>query len=168
MLWVLLAVVVVGGLIWWTQRSDNSSQPSSYLDSSTSPTPTVTSGKKATTAKSITTPTAPANNTNYGTLRAQYDSTGHLLTFDDSCRVTPGQIVLKTGTKIMLDNRSAIAKTIRLDNDSFSLPAYNYRIVQISPAHSLPYDLGVDCKSTVGNTENGAVLKVQALISNGL
>lgn len=167
LLWVLVAVVVLAGVVWWSQQPTGTSSPFSYLNGSPSASATpLVKKKNATAAKSVTTPAIPTANSEYGALVNQYSAAGTLLAFDDICRIAPGRIVIKTGTKVMLDNRSSIAKTIRLDNDSFALPAYNYRVILISPAKTLPYDLGIDCKSASGNSENGGVINVQALISN--
>ena len=73
-------------------------------------------------------------------------------------------MVLKKGTKILLDNRSKYIQTINLDGTKVVLPVYSWQIVTITTKNQLPYSFGIDCKSEGGTTENGAMINLQALI----
>ena len=73
-------------------------------------------------------------------------------------------MVLKKGTKILLDNRSKYVQTINLDGAKVVLPAYSWQIVTITTKNNLPYNYEIDCKSDGGSTENGAMINLQALI----
>lgn len=84
--------------------------------------------------------------------------------FNEKCQGIPGQMVLKKGTKIMLDNRSKYTQTINLDGTKIVLPAYSWQLVTITTENQLPYNFGIDCKSEGGTTENGAMINLQALI----
>ena len=164
---LLVVLVVLVGIMLWSWRQPCGSSPLSYLNSnnpSPSPTPVVVK-KKTTATKSVT---APATDAQYGQLASQYGQAGRLIQFDSTCHVTPGQLTIKTGSKVMLDNRSAVAKTVKLDSTSYSLPAYNYRVVTVSTNQPLPHDLMIDCQSSNGGTENGVIIKLQGLISNQL
>lgn len=164
-LWILIAVVVVAGAVWWSQQPVSDTPIISLNgNTTTSPSPSVTVKKTTIKTTSTVTGSTPANTAAYSSLVTQYSKTGHLLQFDASCHVTPGQIVIKTGTQIMLDNRSNLTQTVNVGSTVYTLPAYNYRVVTVTSSR-LPSDIGVDCKSASGSTENGGTIKLQALIS---
>ena len=161
--WVVIVLVAIVGL--WSLSNkwggvDLSSLNPSYnnLSYSSSPTPTA---KKTTPASPV-----PTAGITYEQAVVQY--AGQRIQLNAACQGTPGQMVIKKGTKIMLDNRSKDTMTLRLDNQTVVLPGYNWRIMTINTTKTLPYDLGIDCKSSSGASENGAVLRIQANILQGL
>lgn len=95
----------------------------------------------------------------YGNLRIQ---------INEKCQFTPGSLTLKKGTKVMLDNRSKETKTLNIGSETITLPGYNWRIITVTTNNPLPYDLGIDCRSAGGSTENGLLIKIQAAILKGL
>ncbi len=134
-------------------------------------------GGKGLGGLSLTNPTSsPTPSSNYvpgkkttSTTGQTYDQTlaayaDRRIQFNEKCQGIPGQMVLKTGTKIMLDNRSKYVQTINLDGAKVVLPAYSWQIVTITTKNNLPYNYEIDCKSDGGSTENGAVINLQALI----
>ncbi len=56
---------------------------------------------------------------------------GREVQFDALCHGVPGQMVVKKGDSILLDNRSSDTKTIKLDSQSYVLPGYNYKVVVV-------------------------------------
>jgi hypothetical protein len=165
--WIILAVVVVGGLWLW---SKNGSLIPTYESGNPAYSP-ASSLKASTKNKSSGSPgitATPASNPAFSQLEMQYRNLGQLIEFNDLCHSTPAKIVVKSGAKLMLDNRSSIPKTIRLDSDYYDLPAYTYRFAIAKTTHSLPYNLGIDCKSSAGSSENETTINIEALISNGL
>ncbi len=155
--WIVLIVIVVGA--WW-MYSNKTNLPGygdlNPVNYSPSPTP----GKSLKASPKTSEPESVS--ADYNTLLKQY--VGRYIQFDSLCHGIPGQMVVKKGQSILLDNRSADTKTIKLDSQSYMLPGYNYRIVLIGTTKPLPYSLGIDCKSVNGSTENTAVINVQALI----
>lgn len=155
--WIIVIVVVV--LVIWKLPSllgGKGLGGLSLTNPTTSPTPTPSSGyvpgKKTTTA---------ASQTYDQTLAAYADKR---IQFNEKCQGIPGQLVLKKGTKIMLDNRSKYVQTLNLDGAKVVLPAYSWQIVTVTTKNQLPYNFNIDCKSEGGTTENGAVINLQALI----
>lgn len=151
--WVIVGIVVVVLVVWLLQK--NVPAPISYQTNSPTPTAALKVGTKspANTAQTVA-------NTTYSQLLNQY--AGRIVQFDDVCKATPGQMAVKKGTKIMLDNRSKIAKTVLLDGQSISLPAYNYSIVTMTTTKSLPYSMGIDCQSKGGASMNTFTVQIQA------
>ena len=170
--WAVLVVVVVGGGLWLWSRNGGSlpvyenGNPSSYNPTSSAKPKSGTTGQVQGSGSAVVTAT-PASNPAFSQLEVQYKNLGQLIQFSDSCHSDPAKIVVKSGAKLMLDNRSSVAKMITLDNESYDLPAYSYRFVIAKTTHTLPYNLGIDCKSSGGNSENETTINIQALISNG-
>ncbi len=153
-----MVVIVVGA--WWVY-SNKTNLPGygNQNQVNYSPSPTPAMGKYLKPSQK-TSPVPQSGD--YTTLLRQY--VGHEIQFNELCHGVPGQMVVKKGDKVLLDNRSADTKTIKLDSQSYVLPGYNYKVVTVTTSNSLPYLLGIDCKSTNGNTENTAVINIEALI----
>ncbi len=154
--WVWIIIILVAVLIIWQLPNlfGGNLGELSLTNPTTSPTPSSSyvPGKK----------TVPAAGQTYDQTLAAYAD--RRVQFNEKCQGIPGQMVLKTGTKIMLDNRSKYAQTMNLDGTKVVLPAYSWQIVTITTKNNLPYNYGIDCKSEGGTTENGAVINLQALI----
>ncbi len=155
--WVWIIIILVAVLVIWKLPSllGKNWEGLSLLTSPTpSPTPSLgyVPGKKTTSAAGQT----------YDQVLAAYAD--RRIQFNEKCQGIPGQMVLKKGTKIMLDNRSKYVQTINLDGTKVVLPAYSWQIVTVTTKNQLPYNFNIDCKSDGGSTENGAVINLQALI----
>ncbi len=153
--WVWIIVVLVAVLVIWQLPSLFGKNWGGLSLTSPTPSPTPSStyvpGKKTTTAGQT-----------YDQVLAAYAD--RRIQFNEKCQSVPSQMVLKKGTKIMLDNRSKYVQTINLDGAKVVLPAYSWQIVTITTKNQLPYNFGIDCKSDGGATENGATINLQALI----
>ncbi len=156
-----MVVVVVGA--WWVYSNKGNLPGSGYQSPANySPSPTPKKGKSSSKAPQQT-PVSQSGSGDYTSLLQQYS--GRTFQFDDLCHGTPGQMVVKKGQSILLDNRSANPITLRLDTQSYMLAGYGFKVVNVNPPNPLPYQLGVDCRSSVnGGTENGVTINVQALI----
>ena len=153
-LWVVIivAVVIVG---WWFMKGDNLYVP---LKGTTSPTasPRTTYQPGAGGVLPGGTPVA-LNPQNYSELVNQYE--GRRIQFDERCQMTPNDATFKNGIVVMFDNRSPQAKTIRVGNQTYSLPAYGYRFLTMS-SQNLPLSLQVGCD----NVPNVGKILLQASI----
>ena len=165
--WILVGVAGVAVLVMWGNPDKEVPSPLSFLngdETSPSPTPSATPKKVATPKPAAQSAATSSNTTDYTRLATDFIKVGGLIQFNDRCQPTPGQLTIKAGSQVMLDNRSTVAKTIKLDTVSYSLPAFTYRIITPTTNRSLPYNLTLDCQSSNGSTENGAIIKLQALI----
>ncbi|OGM97964.1 MAG: hypothetical protein A2735_00815 [Candidatus Yanofskybacteria bacterium RIFCSPHIGHO2_01_FULL_41_21] len=154
--WIVVIVVAIVAGAWWLNKG--SSDLSLSPDTSTSPTPV---GATKTPAVSKATPKASPTVTSslsYTQLVAQYGS--NRIQFDQDCHGTPGSMVLKSGTSILLDNRSNKTQVISLNGASYTLVPYGYRVVTVSSS-PLPKDVGVSCNGVV----NAGMINLQANIS---
>ncbi len=157
--WVWLIVILVVVLAVWKLPSLFGKKLGglNLTNPTSSPTPSsgYVPGKKTIPAS------GQAGQTYEQTLAAYADKR---IQFNEKCQGIPGQMVLKKGTKIMLDNRSKYVQTINLDGAKVVLPAYSWQLVTITTKNQLPYNFNIDCRSEGGSTENGAMIKLQALI----
>ena len=154
-LWIIVVILIAAGAFFWLQNGSPSSTTKTTTPThSSAPTakPSATKGAQVTTS-----PDATPSMT-YTQLVQMY--AGKTLQFSESCQVTPKSFVLKNNTAILLDNRSASAKTIVIEGRSYSLGAYGYQVVTVSSS-SLPSTLHVNCDSSV----NVGTINLQAEIS---
>lgn len=62
-----------------------------------------------------------------------------------NCSGSPSSIVIKSGTPLMLDNRSENEVSITLDNNVYKIGGFGFRIVTVSNP-SLPHTIDVACQ----------------------
>lgn len=78
--------------------------------------------------------------------------------FDNACQATPNAATFVNGTKIMLDNRSATARTFHLGSmGNYSVKGYGFKIVQLSLTGLTANAIAVDCDAN----QNVAIITVQ-------
>lgn len=80
--------------------------------------------------------TEPAASQNYTRLVAQFE--GRRIQFDENCQMIPPSVTYKNQTQVMLDNRSAEARTIVIAGSQLNFPPYGYKIVTLRSG-VLPY-----------------------------
>lgn len=71
------------------------------------------------------TPTPPAKKLSYGEAIKAYKYRFQFV----NCHGNPGMISVKKGDPVMLDNRDAVAHTIKANGQSFRIAAYDYALV---------------------------------------
>src|SRR3989338_8943099 len=74
---------------------------------------------------------------------------------DPSCQARPNVVTYKNNTSVMIDNRSNVARTVKVGS-TFPLKAYGFKIVKISSA-TLPFTWYVDCDKS----QNVATILIQ-------
>lgn len=72
------------------------------------------------------------------------------------CQATPNNVTFKNGTDIMIDNRSPVARSVKVGS-SFSIKAYGFKIVKLSSPATLPTTWLVDCDAA----QNVATILIQ-------
>lgn len=145
--WIALGVAVVIVIIAIAMRSNKGSE--SEYGTSSSPT---TSATSLVTISPVATPKLTLSYTNALKL---YE--GKRIQFDTMCQANPNRMVLKSGAKIMLDNRSATPRTIALGGTKYTLAAWGYLIVTPRVTKALPETILVDC----GTSQNVATLIIE-------
>lgn len=145
-LWIVVGVVVLVAIYFmggdWMGKNTG--------DEATSLSPSPSSKTVAKTV--VKTSPAPTSTKSYTELVKEYE--GRRIQFDNNCLITPLRsegLTYKAGTSIMLDNRSASARTISVGETKYSLVSYGYKIVTLSGSN-LPRELLLNCDSsgTVG------------------
>ncbi len=152
LLWIVVAVVVVGGYFW--MQSDSSTDTPSAQQSATPTSVVKATVKPSTSTKATPTPVTKT----YTQLLAEYSN--RRIQFNASCQATPSSFVLKNNTSILLDNRANVARTITVDGTSYSLGAYGYQVINLS-SPTLPHTVKINCGSSV----NVGTVLLQANVS---
>lgn len=150
---IIVAIVVIG---WFVMSSFNSPAGTGTA-TSTSATTAKTVAKTATTVKKAVVPVAsqPVTMSYTNALALYKDNKRIQLSGDTFCQVTPNNVMYKNGTSIMLDNRSAKARTVKIGS-TYTIEGYGFRIVKLSSA-TLPATLLMDC----GAQQNVAKILLQ-------
>jgi len=73
----------------------------------------------------------------------------------EPCQANPNNVMYKNGTTIMIDNRSAQSRTIKLGS-TYTIGGYDFKIITLSSA-TLPTTLVMDC----GQQQNIAKVLLQ-------
>lgn len=151
--WLLLiAVIIAGGLIYYYGQNK-------YGNSIYNP---VAAPSASATAKPPTGYYRPAKSaapSAYSEVVRQFGN--NRIQFDALCHGLPDQLVLKKGTKMMLDNRSADTKTISWEGYSTVIGGYNYTIATLTTNKPIPQSIGMDCRSKNGSTVNTVVITLE-------
>ena len=74
---------------------------------------------------------------------------------DGECRATPSNITFKNGAKVMVDNRSANTRTVKLGS-TMSISPWSFKIVTLS-SNTLPATWLLDCDGS----QNVATVLIQ-------
>lgn len=74
---------------------------------------------------------------------------------DKTCQASPDKMTFKNNTTIMIDNRSAIDRVVKVGS-TFNLKAYGFKLVKLSSA-TLPATWLVDCD----NSQNVSTILIQ-------
>lgn len=83
---------------------------------------------------------------------------GSILQFDSMCAANPSNATWKNGTLIMLDNRSAVARTIHMGSmGNFPVSAWGFKIIKLSLTGIPTNAIAVDCDAH----QNVALVTVQ-------
>ena len=78
----------------------------------------------------------------------------------DNCAVTPPRQTYKSGSRVMLDNRSPDGAEIRLDGAAHRLYGYEFKIITLTSA-KLPHTVQVDCSTNDTPAYNVAQILLQ-------
>ncbi len=158
-LWIALGaiVVLIIVVVSFRGRSEEIAQPSASVSPTASPTnsPTASAVTTATPVRS----TGGSSGGSSGTL--SYEDAikkygGTRIQFDVRCQAIPGQLTIKQGGAVMLDNRSGDARTISVGGVKHVLAGYGFKII-VPTSRTLPADLSVGCGSAI----NVGTIKLQ-------
>ncbi len=126
--WIVgvVGIVLIGLIIYQIKHDgqNDDSTPTNQTQNQGSSNDNATS----TTSTPVSTGTSKANNNAYNAALAIYQKSGYRFQFS-SCHGTPGTMAIAVGNKYMLDNRDAVAHTIKVGPYSYKLAAYGYAVV---------------------------------------
>lgn len=143
----LAAVIIIGGGIYWYTQSQNNVVMA--------PTDNVQPTNNVADVPASIDTTTPAGKISYSAALKLYGD--RRIQFDTACVSIPSEVTYKVGTVIMLDNRSAKARVIALDNVNYNLGAWGYTVATLTTKAALPHTISVDC----GKGENQGRILLQ-------
>ena len=82
--------------------------------------------------------------------------TGKRMQFNDQCQMSPAQVTFKSGTEIMLDNRSNTTRKIVVGGTTRTLTPYGFTTIVLTSS-TFPKTLLVDC----GIQQNSGTILIQ-------
>lgn len=155
-LMVIVAVVVIG---WFAMSAfNNPAVTETGTPGTQKATTTAPVAKTTTTVKKTVVPVAsqPVTMSYQKALETYKDNLRLQLSGADFCQVSPNNVMYKNGTSIMIDNRSAKTRSIKIGSTSYSIEGYGFKIVKLSSS-TLPATLLMDC----GTQQNIAKILLQ-------
>lgn len=148
-LWLALgaALVVLVLLFWWIQKSPGGgfSFGGNSAEEEVVPTEDISEGS--------VNKTVPAAALSYQQALVKYKDAR--IQLDKTCQAIPNNVTYKNGASIMLDNRSGVARTVKLGS-TFSIKAWGFKIVKLSAA-TVPATWLMDCDKS----QNVATVLIQ-------
>lgn len=151
--WVLVAILLIVGILMVTGAKKNGDMTGVNLENSGQTTDMDdTNMGEDTNADGVNESDAASAERalTYSQALKQYQ--GKTVQFDATCQANPDRQVFKTGTSIMLDNRSNVSRSVKLGS-TYTLGAYGFRIVKLNTLGTF----NVDC----GTSQNVATITVE-------
>lgn len=157
MVGVAVAIVVIALISIVGGKSENRENENQMNQTATT-TVATTSKTTTTTAKKVSTTYAnqPVSLSYKQALELYKDNKRIQISGTSLCQVTPNNVMYKNGTSIMLDNRSAVTRSIKLAGVTYNIEGYGFRIAKLSSA-TLPATFLMDC----GTQQNVAKVLLQ-------
>jgi hypothetical protein len=75
---------------------------------------------------------------------------------NDACQATPANMTFKNDTDIMIDNRSALGRTLKVGG-AMTVKGYGFKIVKVKTGDTLPVTWLIDCDTS----QNVATILIQ-------
>lgn len=157
-LWIIVAVAVaIWGIALLRQdKTGKENQPDSPASAqeNLSVEENQNTAKPATAAKKLSNTAQSSVGLSYEQALKEY--LGRRIQFDQNCKATPSYVTFTSGTKIMLDNRSPLAKTFLVGPNSYHIAAYGFAVITLT-SNTLPQTFYINC----GQLNNAARILVQ-------
>jgi hypothetical protein len=155
---VAAVVVAIAVLSLVAGKSENRENEDQMNQAETTTDATGTSKPTTSTTKTVSTTYAnqPVSLSYEQALELYKDNKRIQISGTSLCQVSPNNVMYKNGTSIMLDNRSAVTRTIKLGGATYNIEGYGFRIAKLSSA-TLPITFLMDC----GTQQNVAKVLLQ-------
>lgn len=118
----VILLALMAGIYAYTHKAKNADQPAAQTNQ-----PAVTPAA-STSTNNNTGSVAQPTKIDYGAAVNKYP---YRIQFSQ-CHGTPGTLNVKKGTIVMLDNRDAVAHTIKADKQTFKIAGYDYALMRTS------------------------------------
>lgn len=156
-LWIILGIVVVALVVVLIVRSTGKNKMDGTATTGDQAAMTTTGTPEGT----LDTTDAPATTGGTAVTIAYQDAlvkyADRRIQFNDMCQATPNTVTYKDNSGIMLDNRSATARSIKIGANTYAIKGYGFKIVTLPDTYRESSKYLVDC----GTAQNVATILVQ-------
>ena len=149
--YVVGVIVLVVVILFFSLKNTNVMNNPAY----TNTTDNTTLEPQSTLDTSGTTTGAAGATISYTDALAKYAD--RRIQFNKICQATPNKVTYKDNTGVMLDNRSALARTIKVGTEVYSVKGYGFRIAVLPNVLLKSKSITVDCDKS----NNVATILVQ-------
>ena len=146
-LWIVVGVVVVIIIIFLFGKKDGALDSSVIKDESDDV--VVTDSNDSTGV--VKTPVAPS--VSYAQALEKYKN--YRIQLNTTCQASPNNVTYRNGTSIMIDNRSASSRVVKVGS-IFNIKPWDFKVVKLSSS-TLPITWLVDCDKS----QNVATILIQ-------
>lgn len=146
----MLTAIVATGLQFWLERRPLANQPD-VTDQGQ-----IATGEPspAATPNGRSEPLRRANALTYDQALEQYGD--WRIQLNENCQARPARLTVKTGTTVMLDNRSGASQMVSADGRTYVIAPYSFRLLTTGGAN-LPHTVYLHC----GQGRNVALITAQ-------
>ena len=102
----------------------------------------IAEGEQIVFAQADVTPAGPFAGMSYQEVVEMYE--GKRVQFGEECQSIPNYLTFKTGSEVMLDNRSAEKRVVYLDATGYTIAAYGWVVIPLA-TRDLPHTVSIDC-----------------------
>lgn len=141
-IWIILAVIVIVLVIILVKKSPSGDD---MMGDTTNGSDTALEASEDVSEGSVNAPTSgssPAVTIAYAEALVKYKD--RRIQFNDACAATPNTVTYKDNTGIMLDNRSAQSRTIKVGT-TYTVKGYGFKIITLPDIYLKSSTLLVDC-----------------------
>ncbi len=139
-IWLTIAIIILAVVIIFAAKAHNASAPSNTSTSATDTGLLATEDLGSGSANAPVKSTAPVTIT-YAEALQKYK--GKIIQINDKCQASPIKMTFTNNTNIMIDNRSAVGRTIKIGS-TFTVKGYGFKIINLSSS-TFPVTYLVDC-----------------------
>lgn len=150
-IWVVIAVIVVAGILFFIFGNKNPVNPTTNTTGTNN---TVTT--EPASVQDISPQDIGAGSVSISYANALIKYADRRIQLDATCQAHPNTVTYKDNTGIMIDNRSAQARTVKVGT-TFTIKPWGFKIVVLPDVYLKTKTLLVDC----GQYQNVATILVQ-------
>ncbi|MDE2030941.1 MAG: hypothetical protein KGI58_01630 [Patescibacteria group bacterium] len=154
LMWVVI-IIVAAGILFFVFRNKNAVAPVTENTNTTSTTDNTQTANKVESVQDTSQTTGiGAVSISYTNALAKYAD--RRIQLDNMCQASPNTVTYKDNTGIMIDNRSAETRTVKIGTN-YTIKPYGFKIIVLPDVYLKSKTLLVDCDAS----QNVATILIQ-------